>query len=65
MLAILSDPTTRLVYEISIGLHCEPLKGSRREEEPMQFLRRARYLLVSLAALAAVALAGAANWPKH
>ncbi len=31
----------------------------------MQFLRRARYLLVSIAAVAAVALAGAANWPKH
>ena len=31
----------------------------------MQFLRRARYLLVSLAALAAVAFAGTANWPKH
>lgn len=30
----------------------------------MQFLRKARYLLVSLATLAAVALAGAANWPK-
>lgn len=31
----------------------------------MALLRKVRYLLVPLATLVAVALAGAANWPKH
>lgn len=31
----------------------------------MAFRRKVRYLLVSLGTVLAVALAGAANWPKH
>lgn len=29
------------------------------------WLRRSRYLLISVAAVAAALLAGAANWPNH
>lgn len=31
----------------------------------MALLRKLRYLLVPAATLVAMALAGAANWPKH